>query len=63
MIKYTESLTPSNPAAKAVWKSMEYLSGSPSGNRSSVRIRIPRSQRLTPESLLTLIENVKTGEW
>jgi Domain of unknown function (DUF4365) len=41
----------------------EYLSGSPSGNRSSVRIRIPRSQRLTPESLLTLIENVKTGEW
>lgn len=41
----------------------EYPSGSPSGNRSSVRIRIPRSQRLTPESLLGLIENVKTGEW
>ncbi|MBD1859679.1 MULTISPECIES: hypothetical protein [Leptolyngbya] len=28
-----------------------------------VRVRIPRSQRLTPESLLTLMENVKTGEW
>jgi hypothetical protein len=41
----------------------EYLSGSLSENRSSVRIRIPRSQRLTPESLLTLIQNVKTGEW
>ena len=41
----------------------EYLSGNPSGNRSSVRIRIPRSQRLTPESLLTLIGNVKTGDW
>jgi hypothetical protein len=41
----------------------EYLSGSPSENRSSVRIRIPRSQRLTPETLLTLIESVKTGEW
>ena len=41
----------------------EYLSGIPSENRASVRIRIPRSQRLTPESLLTLMENVKTGEW
>lgn len=41
----------------------EYPSGSPSENRSSVRVRIPRSQRLTPESLLPLIENVKTGEW
>jgi Domain of unknown function (DUF4365) len=41
----------------------EYLSGSPSENRASVRIRIPRSQRLTPKSLLTLIDNVKTGEW
>ncbi len=41
----------------------EYLSGSLSENRASVRIRIPRSQRLTPESLLILIENVKTGEW
>ncbi len=41
----------------------EYLSGSLSENRQSVRIRIPRSQRLNPESLLTLIENVKTGEW
>jgi hypothetical protein len=40
----------------------EYLSGSLSENRSSVRIRIPRSQRLTPESLLTLMQNVKTGE-
>ena len=41
----------------------EYLSGSLSANRQSVRIKIPRFQRLTPESLLTLIENVKTGEW
>lgn len=41
----------------------EYLSGSLSENRQSVRIRILRSQRLTPESLLTLIENIKTGEW
>jgi hypothetical protein len=41
----------------------EYLSGSPSENRSSVRIRIPRSQRLTPESLVTLVESVKTEEW
>jgi Domain of unknown function (DUF4365) len=41
----------------------EYLSGSPSENRQSVRIRIPRSQRLNPESLLSLIENVKIGEW
>jgi len=41
----------------------EYLSGNLSENRTSVRIRIPRLQRLTPESLLTLIENVKTGAW
>ncbi|WP_407892720.1 DUF4365 domain-containing protein [Scytonema sp. NUACC26] len=41
----------------------EYLSGNLSENRQSVRIRISRSQRLTPESLLTLIERVKTGEW
>jgi hypothetical protein len=33
------------------WK---YLSGGLSENRASVRIRIARSQRLTPESLLTL---------
>jgi hypothetical protein len=41
----------------------EYLSGKPTANRQSVRIRIPRHQRLTPESLLDLIEKVKTGEW
>lgn len=41
----------------------EYLSGSLSENRFSVRIRIPRFQRLTPESLLALLERVKTGEW
>jgi hypothetical protein len=41
----------------------EYLSGSLSENRASVRIRVPRSQRLKPESLLTLMENVKTREW
>jgi Domain of unknown function (DUF4365) len=41
----------------------EYLSGSLSENRASVRIRVPRSQRLIPESLLTLVANVKTVEW
>lgn len=41
----------------------EYLSGKLSANRQSVRVRIARSQRLTPKSLLTLVENVKTGEW
>lgn len=41
----------------------EYLGGNLTENRSSVRIRIPRCQRLNPESLLTLMENVKTGEW
>jgi hypothetical protein len=41
----------------------DYLSGSLSDNRSSVRIRIPRSQRLSPESLLSLMERVKMGEW
>lgn len=42
----------------------DYLSGVPSENRRSVRIRIERSQRLTPESLLTLMNKVKTGgEW
>ncbi|MHC5673753.1 DUF4365 domain-containing protein [Nostoc sp.] len=41
----------------------EYISGKPTTNRQSVRIKIPRQQRLTPESLLDLIEKVKTGEW
>jgi Domain of unknown function (DUF4365) len=41
----------------------EYLGGTPTENRQSVRIRIPQKQRLTPESLLDLIEKVKTGEW
>ncbi len=41
----------------------EYLSGMPTENRQSVRIRIPRQQRLTPESLIALIGKVKTGEW
>ena len=41
----------------------DYLSGAPTENRQSVRIRIPRQQRLTSESLLDLIEKVKTGEW
>lgn len=41
----------------------EYLSGSLSENRSSARIKIPRSQRLTPESLLALMERIKAGEW
>ena len=41
----------------------EYLNGKPTTNRQSVRIRIKREQRLTPESLLELIEKVKIGEW
>lgn len=41
----------------------DYLSGAPTENRQSVRIRIPRQQRLTSESLLDLIEKVKIGEW
>jgi Domain of unknown function (DUF4365) len=41
----------------------DYLSSTPTENRQSVRIRIPRQQRLTSESLLDLIEKVKTGEW
>jgi hypothetical protein len=41
----------------------DYLSGAPTENRQSVRIKIPRQQRLTSESLLDLIEKVKTGEW
>jgi Domain of unknown function (DUF4365) len=41
----------------------DYLSGAPTENRQSVRIRIPRQQRLTSESLQDLIEKVKTGEW
>lgn len=41
----------------------EYLSGNLTENRQSVRIRITRSQRLTPKSLLALMENVRTGEW
>jgi hypothetical protein len=41
----------------------EYLGGNLSENRQSVRIRITRSQRLTPESLLTLVEKVKRGQW
>mgnify|MGYP002778272465 FL=1 len=41
----------------------EYLAGTPTTNRKWVRIRIPRQQRLTPESLQALIQKVKTGEW
>jgi Domain of unknown function (DUF4365) len=41
----------------------DYLSGAPIENRQSVRIKIPRQQCLTSESLLELIEKVKTGEW
>ncbi|MGI0489457.1 DUF4365 domain-containing protein [Pantanalinema rosaneae CENA516] len=41
----------------------EYLSGSLTENRTSIRVRILRSQRLTPKSLLALMQNVKTGEW
>jgi hypothetical protein len=39
-----------------------YLSGSSSENVSSVRIRIDRAQRFTPESLLDLVSRLKAGE-
>jgi hypothetical protein len=41
----------------------EYLSGGLSENRQSVRIRVLRTQRLTPKSLLSLVGNVRIGEW
>lgn len=40
----------------------EYPSGTPTLNRRKVRIKILRQQRLTPESLLSLIQVFKTGE-
>jgi Domain of unknown function (DUF4365) len=38
-----------------------YLQGQPSENRSAVRIRIPRSQSLNPESLSMLLRCVQNG--
>jgi hypothetical protein len=40
----------------------EYLKGDPSENTQTVRIRIPTAQRLSPESLLALLERVKGGD-
>lgn len=37
------------------------VDGEPSKNKSSVRIRIPRNQQLTPEALTTLMERLKSG--
>lgn len=39
------------------------LSGSPTKNRRTVRISIPREQQLSPTSLITLLNKVKTGTW
>jgi hypothetical protein len=41
----------------------QYLEGSPSLNQETVRIRIPRMQQLTTESLLKLLNRVTAGEW
>lgn len=41
----------------------EYLQGNLSSNRKSVRIQIPRTQQLTPEALLMLLDRVRSREW
>jgi hypothetical protein len=41
----------------------EYLQGVPSTNQETIRVRIPRMQQLTPESLLMMLSYVTTGEW
>jgi Domain of unknown function (DUF4365) len=41
----------------------EYLQGNPSTNQETVRVRIPRMQQLTPESLVMMLSYVTTGEW
>jgi Domain of unknown function (DUF4365) len=47
--------------------SWEYLKGELSKNKQSVRIRIPRKQEFSPESLLTLMTSAReyaiNGEW
>jgi hypothetical protein len=40
-----------------------YLQGHPSSNKETVRIRIPRGQLLTSDSLLMLLNRVIAGEW
>lgn len=37
------------------------ITGLPTTNKSSIRIRIPRDQLLTPESIIELIERIKQG--
>lgn len=39
-----------------------FINGAPTNNKSSIRIRIPRLQLLTPASLTTLIKRVREGE-
>ena len=39
-----------------------FLNGASTENKSRIRIKIPESQRLTPEVITNLIENVKTGQ-
>ncbi len=41
----------------------EYLSGTPTENRQSVRIYISRQQQFTPDALVSLLDKVKSGEW
>jgi hypothetical protein len=41
----------------------EYLQGNPSLNKETVRIRIPREQLLTSDSLLILLNRVIAREW
>lgn len=40
-----------------------YLKGSPSPNKETVRIRIPKRQQLTTDALLELLDRVVIGEW
>lgn len=40
-----------------------YPSGSPTANKESKRIRIPRQQLLTTESAIVLLDRVKTGNF
>ncbi|MGF1602652.1 MAG: DUF4365 domain-containing protein [Thermosynechococcaceae cyanobacterium] len=40
-----------------------FVTGPPSFNKSTVRIRIPRAQVLTPQSVLMLLDRVRMGTW
>jgi hypothetical protein len=41
----------------------QYLAESETPNHRSVRISIPRQQHLTPQSLVNLFDQLKSGEW